>query len=77
MHATHLRAVHTLGGTDTLQLGNDPRFFRVMTVERTSDQPDARFLVTLRDTLDACTVTLVRGGRELVLAMNPAPARPA
>lgn len=75
MHATHLRAVHTLAGTDTLQLGNDPRFFRVVAVERASDAPDARFIVTLRDIHDA-TVTLVRGGREMVLAMHPAPLQP-
>jgi hypothetical protein len=75
MNATHLRAVHTLDGADTLQLGNDPRFFRVVAVERTSADPDARFRVTLRGTLDAAAVTLVRGGREMVLAMDPAVRR--
>lgn len=76
MHATHLRPVHTLGGADTLQLGNDPRFFRVVAVERASGEPDARFLVTLQATRDSSRVTLVREGKDLVLAMAP-PPRPA
>lgn len=70
--ATHLRAIDSLNGSDTLQLGNDPRFFRVMTVERTSAEPDARFKVTLRDIYDSSTVTLMRDGREMVLAVDPA-----
>ncbi len=43
-----------------------------MTVERTSLEPDARFKVTLRETCELTTVTLMRGGREMVLAIDPA-----
>lgn len=70
MHATHLRAVHTLDGADTLQLGNDARFFRVMSVEQSAEGPEPRFKVTLFCVHDASTVTIMRGGREMVLAMD-------
>ena len=70
MHATHLRAVHTLDAADTLQLGNDPRFFRVREVEQPLNWPDRRFRVTLRSVHDASLVTIVRGGGETVLAME-------
>jgi hypothetical protein len=73
MRATELRAVHKLTCNDIVQLGNDPQFFTVVDVERSSNQPEARCKVTLRS-LDGVTgVMLVRSGFEHVLAVPRVP----
>lgn len=69
MRATELRAVHLLTPADIVQVGNDPRFFNVVGVERASDAPDARYRVTLRSLDDSTGVMLVRVGAEDVLAV--------
>jgi hypothetical protein len=67
MRATELRAVRTLTNADIVQLGNDPQFFNVVGVERTSDEPDARCEVTLRSFDGVTGVMLVRAGYERLL----------
>lgn len=73
MRATELLAVHLLVDTDILQLGNDPRFYRVMSSERSCVLPDSPFRVRLRSTDGAALATLVRAGREQVLIVPRKP----
>lgn len=72
-----LRTVLKIAVTDVLQLGNDPRLFRVVAVELSRSGPDARCKVLLRSMSDDAEVMLVRGGRELVqIVLNPPLAEP-
>ena len=73
MRATALRAVHTLDLCDVLQVSTDERFFRVTDVARVSTGPDVRYKVTLQSVEGDARVTLVRGGREMVLAVARPP----
>lgn len=77
MRATALRAVHTLDVCDVLQVSTDERFFRVTDVARTCTGHDARYKVSLQSMDGDARVTLVRGGREMVLAVPrpPVPLR--
>lgn len=73
MRATALRAVHTLDRSDILQVSNDARFFHVTEVERVSPEQDARYKVMLRSADGDSRITLVREGREMVLAVPRPP----
>lgn len=84
MRATELRAVRKLTSADVLQLGNDPAFYNVVGIERSSDEPHARCKVTLRSADGLRGVMLVRAGHEQVLIvpcttssilLPPAPGR--
>jgi hypothetical protein len=72
--ATELRAVGLLQRTDILQLSTDPRLYRVVTIERTGAAADAPFRVSLESACGTSAVSLMRGGRELVLAVPRSPA---
>lgn len=75
MRATELRAVRKLTSDDVLQLGNDPAFYNVVGIERSSDEPDARCKVALRSFDGLRGVMLVRAGHEQVLIVPPSRIR--
>jgi hypothetical protein len=75
MNATELRSIHTLTSADVLQLGNDPRFYRVLGVEGASVQSGGRCKVSLVSTDGLAHVMLVRSSREQVLVVARPPVR--
>ena len=62
---TEMRAVDELSVADKLQLAEDVRLFRVMSIER-KGAPEARRKVNLRSSDGATRLTLLRRGSALV-----------
>ncbi len=67
MRASELCTVAKLNVADILQLGNDPAFYGVVSIERASTAPDATWRVRLQNLIGAGVVMLVRAGRDHVL----------
>ena len=67
VRATQLCTVAHLEITDILQVGNDPAFYGIESIERSSLSPDATWRVRLRGLVGAGALLLVRGGREHLL----------
>ena len=67
VNATQLCTVAHLEITDILQVGNDPAFYGIVSIERSSPSPDATWRVRLRELAGARPLLLVRDGREHLL----------
>jgi hypothetical protein len=66
MSHTELRAIEKLAVADKLEVSDDVRLFRVVSVGAEAKSADGRRKVHLRSSDGATRVTLVRAGRELV-----------
>ncbi|TFZ06122.1 hypothetical protein EZ313_05625 [Ramlibacter henchirensis] len=81
MSDTELRTVSRLRAADVLQINNDVRLFRVLSVEKLTGQFAGRCKVLLRSLDDSGDVTLMRAPGDLILVvprlLGPVLLRPA
>jgi hypothetical protein len=66
MSHTELRTINKLAVADRLELSQDVRLFRVVSIEGEMKRPDGRRKVHLRSIDGTTCIMLVRGGREFV-----------